>query len=997
MLERRRHPRSLSPGFTLPAVIIVAVAMLILAIGLLSIIGIERKTARSFADAKRADLAARAGLEDFNALLRAETANDDYLVIASQSPNVENNSTKEAPAQLFVVRGEGGGNTVNYRYLPLFSSKELPQSNGKVKSPEIEEVDEDDADFTSIKALPWQDAPRVEWIPVQDSKGETVARYAYWVEDMQGKLDAKTVGDPDKLVRNEWPFPASGINAKPTDEDELKLDQVAIRVLDPKAVENTDNDLTAKIVDGRPLMLSPGSIAAAAGFKAPLKRDTRTGLLEDEVAAALERSVSPVSEPYEERATVPYAPGISADAAGKPKLNLNALLAKSRPSAVNEFASWIETGLPEFEDRKGGFPDDYLRTLAANAFDYADTDSDPTQSFGGNDSKDNYRGLDGYPLVSEFATTFRWADVRRENGRLYAVFSVGTFPELWNMTDQTVSGMAQLSFETDLTFQVGPIPSISFEDLVTDNTVAAPVAVEEEGYKWQPAFQVTLRPNEIKVYACRTEFKIDVGSASDFIAGPLTLAVNGAPISADGGSGYRFRWNGKMVDQSRGNMWRRSASIDFPREPRQFSTANVPAHSLSTQPAAFGPFDNNMGDPRMSFYHKMQQAANQYPENYSPNRRTVRWGTIYSSDGATKPKVYGRVLPSEWPDGGHDFPYGVRPPPGTALTNPDDPSYTSGVPNPEKERAPMRLSNRGRFYSATELGRTYDPVMWRPTYAKQDGSLISGDTNSLRDGSLPGGQASWPDATSPSSATESNGGGNTLRIGRAEHQRFAVKTKPGLHAAHLLDLFHAGKGSSDDLGEREGEMVDMRGAVNLNTATADTIRALAAGMLEQDPRLCEVPSKNHQTTNQMAAPTQNLEIGAPKQTKIADRVAQAVLYSRPFASAADIASAHDPAEKPVFGNREMYEQGTKIQWTDSAAEEVFARIYEASTLRSRNFRVWVVGQAVYTPPEGSGKPVEVLSETKKVFTVFADPGERKDDESINTDTYRPRVTHENDF
>lgn len=996
MLERRRisRPRlrrAHAPGFTLPAVIVVSAALLILAVGLLAVIGIERKTARSFADAKRADLAARAGLEDFRAILRKETATEDYLVIGAPSPNVPANSSKEVPQHLFLAKGKGGGQNVQYSYVPLFSTDKLPAHNTKLQAPEIEKVDEDDEDFTPIKALPWQDAPRVRWIPVQDEKGETVARYAYWVEDLQSKVDAKTAGDEDQLVRNEWPFPASGINKESTDKDHLKLDQVAIRVLDPAAVEKDENPLTRKVVDGRPTMLSPESMAASAGYGAPLERDTTTGLLKDKIAAALERSASAVSQPYDERAIVPYAPGISDKVAGKPKLNLNKLLKEGRPAAVEEFAGWINTGLPDFDkNRRGGFPDDYLRTLAANALDYADADNDPTLGPG-------YRGLDGYPLVSEFASTFRWSNVLRENGRLFVVFTVTTYPELWNMTDQTVSGMAQLSFESDYSFDIGAIAGISFSQYAADSKVATPAATFEDGYNWQPPFQVTLKPNEIKVYTCKIDFKIDVGPSTDFVAGPLTLAAIG-PVAADGNTGYHLRWNGKIVDQSRKSIWRANGSVNYPSGQRQLTRAVIPAHSLSTKPANIGPFNNNMGDPRMSFYYQVQQASNAYPENYSGGRRTIRNGTIYASDGATKPKVYGRVLPSEWPDCGHDFPYGTMPSfTRTDQTYPDDPGWFVGVPNPEKERAPMRLSNRGRFYSATELGRTYDPIMWLPTYAKPDGSAITTDNKSMvESGILPGGQASWPDVTVPSSASPLYGGGNTLRVGRAEHPKFK-KQGDGLHAAHLLDLFHAGKGTSKSDDEAEGELVDMRGAVNLNTATPDAIRTLAAGMLKQDPRLALTTSKNHSGAPLMASPTSGLELGTPKQTKVADKIADAIVRSRPFACAADIANAHDSQDRPVFGNREMYDQGTNIQWTDSAAEEVFARVYEASTLRSRNFRVWVIGQAVYTPPAGSGRKVEVLSETKKAFTVFADPGERKSDHSIDTNTYRPRVTHENDF
>jgi len=103
------HPRA--AGFTLPAVLVVTAAMLILAIGLLALTNIERKTARSFADSKRAELAARAGLEDFRAILRTETANDDLLVIGGPSPNTPPDGL-EAPSHLFIARGEGGGDSV---------------------------------------------------------------------------------------------------------------------------------------------------------------------------------------------------------------------------------------------------------------------------------------------------------------------------------------------------------------------------------------------------------------------------------------------------------------------------------------------------------------------------------------------------------------------------------------------------------------------------------------------------------------------------------------------------------------------------------------------------------------------------------------------------------------------------------------------------------------------------------------------------------------------
>ena len=49
-MTERPPSRSRPAGFTLPAVLVVAAAMLILAVGLLALTSIERKTARSFSD-----------------------------------------------------------------------------------------------------------------------------------------------------------------------------------------------------------------------------------------------------------------------------------------------------------------------------------------------------------------------------------------------------------------------------------------------------------------------------------------------------------------------------------------------------------------------------------------------------------------------------------------------------------------------------------------------------------------------------------------------------------------------------------------------------------------------------------------------------------------------------------------------------------------------------------------------------------------------------------
>src|SRR5690606_721585 len=99
-------------------------------------------------------------------------------------------------------------------------------------------------------------------------------------------------------------------------------------------------DLTRRVIDARDRMISPGSLPAAAGYDATDRGDN--GSLADPAAAALEKSACPVRRPYLELPTVPFARGISEDAAGKPKLNLNRLLASPRGRAVDEFADWVD-------------------------------------------------------------------------------------------------------------------------------------------------------------------------------------------------------------------------------------------------------------------------------------------------------------------------------------------------------------------------------------------------------------------------------------------------------------------------------------------------------------------------------------------------------------------------------------------------------------------------------------------------------------------------------
>jgi hypothetical protein len=295
--------------------------------------------------------------------------------------------------------------------------------------------------------------------------------------------------------------------------------------------------------------------------------------------------------------------------------------------------------------------------------------------------------------------------------------------------------------------------------------------------------------------------------------------------------------------------------------------------------------------------------------------------------------------------------------------------------------------------------------MWTPAYIDLPGDPGSGerDTKTLNlpysegKASMPQKRNAWPEVTTSSAINPDQGGGNTLRIGRPEHQQFDTT---GLNAAYLLDLFHTGDSDPPHGLGAEAATVNITGNININTAEKDALRAMAAGMLKQDPELRRVSSWSHDVSSGKLSPlTAKLDLGSPTLSKAADRIAEGIMRSRPFASMRDLSRASVEGGSPsdpdlaIFGNKAMYPQNDRIQWTDAAAEEIFSRVHDAATLRSRNFRVWVIGQSI----SKVGDTVEILAESRKAFTIFADPGERNSDGSIDTLKAKTRIMYENDF
>jgi hypothetical protein len=292
-----------------------------------------------------------------------------------------------------------------------------------------------------------------------------------------------------------------------------------------------------------------------------------------------------------------------------------------------------------------------------------------------------------------------------------------------------------------------------------------------------------------------------------------------------------------------------------------------------------------------------------------------------------------------WPDGGRykSTDLGVNP---TSYGTSPEIYYLSRLNTWSTNVGLARVRN-GPLSNICELGNIFDPLQW------EDSTQLPPAA-----GGMPG---LWTNLSSSAVPSDTAGGRNTLRIGRPEFSRFAFTTysgstnlvpNMGLSAAALLDIFCATNN------------YDTGGRINLNTAPAPVLRALALGInLKSDPALL---AGGTETTNH------------PVPASMAEAFAQGVMRFRstyPFLTPSQLSFIGTDNNWPknwpvnsVFGSTNLITWSTNIpgslassainigvsEWNDQAAEEWFSKIYQLSTVQSFNYRVYVVAQLVGT-------------------------------------------------
>ncbi|PYM09168.1 MAG: hypothetical protein DMF15_06680 [Verrucomicrobia bacterium] len=374
--------------------------------------------------------------------------------------------------------------------------------------------------------------------------------------------------------------------------------------------------------------------------------------------------------------------------------------------------------------------------------------------------------------------------------------------------------------------------------------------------------------------------------------------------------------NPRITDLARGGLQRNADTVGMrynPYDPTNPNSKPDPAKNVwRGNPTP--PNDNTsgqFGDPRASWYLTAPWPTADYVTS-------SYWG------GPTP-----QVVPLSWPDSGHNFSnIGIQPS-GPGQTPTDIMASPTPTPDPDtKSISRLSTSTSGNLASITELGNVFDPAQLTYTVTNPGGAL--------------------PDIPSSANLSSIGGGGHTLAIGRPE---FSVFDRNGTRAWQLLDVFSANSGFNFT--------TNTAGLVNLNTASRDVLRSLAAGVLQ-----------NRDTVIQPTLLQNNLY--PPTVSSQADLFADAVINSRPLLSTAALSAIRvtppgGSQPEPFFGNPHQYNNQTApTEWNDPGREELFAKIYNLATTRSRNFRIFVTGQSL-------DKNGNVLSTVTKVYQVFVKP------------------------
>lgn len=749
-----------------------------------------------------------------------------------------------------------------------------------------------------------QTSPPVAWIPIRQERrirpgsaattNVQVARMAFYVQDLQGLIDAERMGGSNNRTTG-------------TNPAEISLTNLTGTAL----VTNASNFVSAT---NRRLYASVGMLRSTGGLATNDLRYVATGL----------RSwgwVSNNADAFSNR----IPPGIQVAAgrgyadAGRVKTDLNALVTNSS-AGVTDLTNLFANNLPNFGTRGGAMTTaNYLANLAANMVDFADIDTLPTYDTGS--MPPAWRGTEAIPWPNEVFTRFNLQSRTNAGANFEFKLGVQQSVEVWNLSSKEVSlPSGSLAISNNLNIQLQC--SNWFGNLATVDSANPPILETTTNAS------ITLPPNSYAVLSANPRiFTINVPTNLVPGTNPPTLTINRTQPSPNTNNRYVAFFSNVPVDASRGG---RLLGI----------TTNMRVNDFHFICSAVGfgtsQTTNNYnlagGDPRAQLFVSQPTMAITY--NFStPGGRNQYSG----ADGGAKivdPRV-------NWPDGGHSLGNSG----GDVVTSPSSANANNTLPQGLQRQGNInhwvqKSPDSGAFTNLADLGNIFDPIQW-------------GDPNNPFH---PRDSAAWMTLSASCTNFSGAGGRNTLRIGRPEHPRFAFTnfggdTVPnmGMSAVALLDLLQISVGASGPTDpNRLTNAFAGGGKINLNTAPRPVLAALAGGVaLTNDPAITGSPN----STNMIQAFTQG--VARFRQLYPFYSPAQLSFISTDYGVGAWTNTWTNTA---VFATNAGGGLAGVTAWNDAGREEWFSRIYGLSGVDSLNFRCYVVAQLTDASGNPRGAP-----------------------------------------
>lgn len=802
---------------------------------------------------------------------------------------------------------------------------------------------------TLIPMLGNQTSPPVGWVYIRQemrtnsSSTNTVslpvARFAYFIQDLGGLIDAERMGAGNN--RN------TGINPEEISLPNLVVGNIAgtdYRIAGPANL----GDYTNK----RPQYLTPGMMMSANGGILTNTNDLRyfaTRLRYCNWSDGINWDRIPVIPLRSSRPNYPTNAGYL-----KYVLNTNTTNTNANRIAIahSNLAATILTNFPDFTIRAGGMRGtNYVYALAANILNYVGNNEinsrfPVTASIPGDPNGMTAIGFGNYPIPTIIF------DQQQRNANSLILNSYWQF---WNCSTLT-SPPVNYRYVYDYADTV-----MSTSNRITTNTITDRIGIPR------------LPPGGTVVIRAISNVVLSLGTNP-----PINCWLNGT------GNGQRTTNNALIIYKDTANLGPSNIIFrlmtGFERAAKNVTNGEIVwsggmpglrydncVISNTNTSAPIPP----IGDPRMANYFTNNQ-RNGYLSACDWMNNT-EWFLGYAQTRTPKFTLNDPYSghPGNWPDGTNSALqkiFSLTPAP-TSLSTVPSTNVSSNAVMRYGISSLAKLSANAVYTNICELGNVFDPIQWVSTSITNAVLWVNCDISPSN---------TW-------SANSMYGGGQTLRIGRPEHSRFAftniagnaTNSYPipslGTSAAGLLDLITT------------TNTYDWAGKININTAPPAVLAALAGGI-----RLSQDPSR----------------VGDAINATMISQFTNGVMRFRnlyPFISASQLAFISSSYGNPGWTNSSLWPIDAVFSTSryltpsngvtslnDQGREEWFSKIYNLTTVQSFNYRVYVVAQLLNTngTPRGATmrKYYQVYLRNNSPDVTSARPGENPGDR------YAPNVS-----